>query len=68
MNNITDQKDKITNINIKDQIENSKNGNNFDNDNINLDEESPFKKDFNKRYELENELYVPPFYHYALRY
>ena len=56
MNNITDQKDKITNINIKDQIENSKNGNNFDNDNINLDEESPFKKDFNKRYELENEL------------
>ena len=38
MNNITDQKDKITNINIKDQIENSKNGNNFDNDNINLDE------------------------------
>ena len=41
-------------INIKDEIENSKSQNN--DNNINLEDESPYKYDLNKRYEAENEL------------
>ena len=57
MNSINNQnfsRDNIIDINIKDQIENSNNRDNFDN--INIENESPFKMDLNKRYEEENEL------------
>jgi len=46
--------DNIIDLNIKDQIENSKSKNT--NDNINIDGESPNKFDLNKRYDGENGL------------
>ena len=54
INNQNLSKDNIIDLNIKDQIENSNNGDNFNN--INIENESPFKTDLNKRYEVENEL------------
>ena len=53
MDDITDQKDKITNIIIKDQIENSKNWNTFDNDNIKMEKNLLSKKILTKDMNLK---------------
>ena len=54
INNQNISRDNFLDINIKDQIENSNNKNNF-NDN-NIENDSPFKMDLNKRYDAENDL------------
>ena len=56
MNDINNQnlsRENILDINIKDQIENSNNRNNYND--INIENDSPFKMDLNKRYD-ENDI------------
>jgi len=54
INNQNISRDNFLDINIKDQIENSNNKNNFND--INIENDSPFKMDLNKRYDAENDL------------
>ena len=54
LNNQNISRDNFLDINIKDQIENSNNKNNFND--INIENDSPFKMDLNKRYDAENDL------------
>ena len=54
VNNQNISRDNFLDINIKDQIENSNNKNNFND--INIENDSPFKMDLNKRYDAENDL------------
>ena len=54
INNQNISRNNILDINIKEQIENSNNKNNFND--INIENDSSFKMDLNKRYDAENDL------------